>query len=89
MIDEKDSMIDEKGHERFHISRSQDRRPSVWRGILGGMFGGFMIGVLRYVYEQHTHPSTYNAIDLYLGTPVFMVVGVLIGLLIMAWLAAD
>jgi hypothetical protein len=53
------------------------------------MFGGFMFALVRYIYEVHKHPSMYNAIDLYLGTPVYMIVGALIGLVIVAWLASD
>ena len=82
-------MTGEKGYERFRMSRSEDQRPGVWRGILGGMFGGFMTAVVQYIYEEHRHPNMYNAIDLYLGTPVYMIVGALIGLLIVAWLASD
>jgi hypothetical protein len=53
------------------------------------MLGGLVIGVLRYLYEQHTHPSQYNLFDLYFLTPVLMIVGAPIGLLIVAWLASD
>jgi predicted lipid-binding transport protein (Tim44 family) len=71
------------------MSQSRNGRPNVWRGILGGMLGGLVIGVLRYLYEQYTHPSQYNLFDLYFLTPVLMIVGAPIGLLIVAWLASD
>jgi hypothetical protein len=53
------------------------------------MFGGFMTAVVQYLYEEHRQLNMYNAIDLYLGTPVYMILGALIGLLIVAWLASD
>jgi hypothetical protein len=53
------------------------------------MLGGLIIGVLRYLYEQQTRPSQYNLFDLYFLTPVLMIVGAPIGLLIVAWLASD
>jgi len=53
------------------------------------MLGGLAVTFLYYLYERLAHPNPYNTLTLFLGAPVFVILGAMVGLLAAAWYSSD
>ena len=70
------------------MKKPENGRAPMWWGIFGGMLLGIIIVIAHFCYLEFTHPSPYNAIEIFV-IPVFAVVGAIIGLFLAAWYSSD
>lgn len=72
--------------------QAMDEGRKVWRtalkGACGGMLGGVLFMCIYYLVEQWTRPNPYNLLTL-LATPVLVILGGMVGLLVAAWYSSD